>query len=83
MAMPDRKPLAAIILAGKAKPPGNDDGGDKGDEDAEPEQIEPDDEEIAACQDMIDAFTKKDAGELSMALRHWMDIAGYSRGEEE
>lgn len=82
MAM-DRKPLAAIILASKkGPPPGNDDGGEDGDMDVEPER-EPDDEEIAACQDVIDAVTKKSAKELSAALHNWMEIAGYSRGEEE
>lgn len=87
MAMPNRQPLAVMIgLKAKNAKKGADDADPKetdgdSENDDEPDH-DPDDAELAACQDVIDAMAKKDPGELSTALHHWMQIAGYSKSEE-
>lgn len=83
MALPARKPLAVMIALGNKKPEGHDepDGDEGGSSPAS-------DDEIVACQDMLDAFKADDAEALSTALSHWMDMyhskgGGEPEGDEE
>ena len=83
-----RKPLSVMIglMAPKgARGPGRDepDGDEEGDEDYQDSRADrPDEGELAACQDVIDAMAKRDPQRLSEALHHWMELAGYGRSDE-
>ena len=77
-----RKPLALMIGIGSAKGKKDEPDGDEGDDERD-DGYEPDEGEMAACQDVIDAMQKRDPKELSAALHHWMELAGYGQHEEE
>ena len=83
MAMPQRKPLSVMVglMAGKKKPGEAEPDGDEGDE--EGSDYEPDEAELAACQDVIDAVQKRDPRDLSAAFHHWLELAGYGKHESE
>lgn len=69
----ERKPLSEYIA--KAKAPATDDEAAEG----EMEPAEPDETELAACQDVLDAVKKGSAQDMSEALHHWMELAGYGK----
>lgn len=79
-----RQPLSVMIalqskkLKGGDAAPGKDEpDGDEGD--ARPEAP---DEEVQACQDVIDAMKNRDPKALGEALHNWMEIAGYDKAKE-
>jgi len=80
-----RKPLSVMIGLMSPKGSKTDHAADGDEEDGEDTatDYEPDEGEMAACQDVIDAMAKRDPKELSAALHHWMELAGYGQHEEE
>jgi hypothetical protein len=82
MAFPGRKPLSVMVasMAPKGGKADNEPGSDDEADEATPDH-EPDEAELAACQDVIDAMAKRSPEALSEALHHWMELAGYGQHE--